>query len=446
MSDTELPPRTLYTKSGDVTIAYQVLGNGPTDLVYAPGWLSNVEYGWESPDFARFFKHLSSFCRLILFDKRGTGMSDREVGFPTLEQRTDDIRAVMDAVGSERATLFGVSEGGNMSALFAATYPERTSALILYGSGAKGSWAPDYPWRMNQEEIEDYLVKMERDWGLPFDLSDGAPSVADDEAAQKWFAAYLRFSASPRSAVMITRLNFSMDVRNVLPSVQVPTLVLCRQGDRWAKIEESRYLAEHIPGAKLVEFPGEDHLPWWGGQDEVVGEIQEFITGTRESASADRVLLTILMTDIVASTEKASSLGDRKWKELLQQHDATIRRQVTKFEGQEVNTTGDEFILAFTGPTKAIQCAKAIQRELRPLNLEARAGLHTGECERRGSDLSGIAVHIAARILASASESDIVVSNTVKDLVVGSGLEFVEHGIHSLKGVPGQWPLFGVLE
>ncbi len=446
MSDTEMIPRTLYTKSGDVTIAYQVLGDGPIDLVYAPGWISNVEYGWESPDFARFFKRLSSFCRLILFDKRGTGLSDREVGFPTLEQRTDDIRAVMDAVDSEKATIMGVSEGGNMSALFAATYPERTQAVILYGCGAKGSWAPDYPWRMNQEEIEDYLAEMERDWGLPFDLKDAAPSVADDEAVQKWFAAYLRFSASPRAAMTITRLNFSIDIREVLPSIQAPTLVLCRQGDRWAKIEEARYLAEHIPGAKLVEFPGEDHLPWWGGQDEVVGEIQEFVTGTRESALADRVLLTILMTDIVASTEKASSLGDRRWIELLQQHDATIRRQVTKFEGQEVNTTGDGFVLAFTGPTKAIQCAKAIRRELRPLKLEVRAGLHTGECERRGDDLSGIAVHIAARIMDSASESDILVSNSVKDLVVGSGLEFVEHAIHSLKGVPGQWPLFRVLD
>lgn len=446
MPDTELPPRTLYTKSGDVTIAYQVLGNGPTDLVYAPGWISNVEYGWESPDLAHFFKRLSSFCRLILFDKRGTGLSDREVGFPTLEQRTDDIRAVMDAVGSERATLFGVSEGGNMSAMFAATYPERTSAVVLYGTGAKGSWAPDYPWRLKQEEIDDFMANLERNWGLPFALDEAAPSVAEDEAAQKWFAANLRFSASPRSAMTIIRLSFSIDMRDVLPSVQSPTLVLVRQGDRWANVEEARYLAELIPGSKFVELPGEDHMPWWGGQDEVVGEIQEFVTGTRECASSDRVLLTILMTDIVGSTEKASSLGDRRWKELLQQHDTTIRRQVTRFEGQEVNTTGDGFVLAFTGPTRAIQCAKAIQRELRPLELETRAGLHTGECERRGSDLSGIAVHITARILHSASEGDIVVSNTVKDLVVGSGLEFVEHGIHSLKGVPGQWSLFTVLE
>ena len=446
MSETEFPPRTLYTKSGDVTIAYQVLGDGPIDLVYAPGWISNVEYGWQNPDFERFFRRLSSFCRLILFDKRGTGLSDRDVGFPTLEQRTDDIRAVMDAVGSEKATIMGVSEGGHMSALFAASYPERTRAVILYGCGAKGSWAPDYPWRGNQEELEGYLAEMERDWGLPFNLKDAAPSVADDEAAQAWFAAYLRFSASPRAAMTITRLNFSIDIREVLPTVQAPTLVLCRQGDRWAKIEEARYLAEHIPGARLVELPGADHLPWWGGQDEVVGEIQEFATGTRESAPADRVLLTILMTDIVASTEKASSLGDRRWKELLQQHDATVRRQVTKFEGQEVNTTGDGFVLAFTGPTRAIQCAKAIRQELRSLKLEVRAGLHTGECERRGADLSGIAVHIAARILDGASEDGILVSNTVKDLVVGSGLEFAEHGTQSLKGIPGQWPLFRVLK
>ena len=446
MSDTEVIPQTRYTKSGDVTIAYQVLGDGPIDLVYAPGWVSNVEYGWQNPDFARFFRRLSSFCRLMLFDKRGTGLSDREVGFPTLDQRTDDIRAVMNAVGSDKAAIMGVSEGGNMSALFAATYPERTQTLILYGCGAKGSWAPDYPWRMKQEEYEGYLVEMERDWGLPFQLKEAAPSVANDEAAQAWFAAYLRFSASPRAAMKISRLNSLIDIREVLPTVQAPTLVLCRQGDQWAKIEEARYLAEHIPGARLVELPGADHLPWWGGQDEVVGEIQEFVTGTREGAPADRVLLTILMTDIVASTEKASSLGDQRWKELLQQHDATVRRQVSKYEGQEINTTGDGFILAFTGPTRAIQCAKTIRRELQSLELEARAGLHTGECERRGGDLSGIAVHIAARILDSASESDILVSNTVKDLVVGSGLEFAEYETRSLKGIPGQWPLFRVLE
>ncbi len=446
MSDTEVIPQTRYTKSGDVTIAYQVLGDGPIDLVYAPGWVSNVEYGWQNPDFARFFRRLSSFCRLMLFDKRGTGLSDREVGFPTLEQRTDDIRAVMNAVGSDKAAIMGVSEGGNMSALFAATYPERTRAVILYGCGAKGSWAPDYPWRGNQEELEGYLAEMERDWGLPFQLKEAAPSVANDEAAQAWFAAYLRFSASPRAAMKISRLNSLIDIREVLPTVQAPTLVLCRQGDQWAKIEEARYLAEHIPGARLVELPGADHLPWWGGQDEVVGEIQEFVTGTREGAPADRVLLTILMTDIVASTEKASSLGDQRWKELLQQHDTTVRRQVSKYEGQEINTTGDGFILAFTGPTRAIQCAKTIRRELQSLELEVRAGLHTGECERRGGDLSGIAVHIAARILDSASESDILVSNTVKDLVVGSGLEFAEYETRSLKGIPGQWPLFRVLE
>ncbi len=446
MSESPSRPRTRYTTIDGLSIAFQVLGEGPPDLVYASGWLSNVEYGWRGADFSRFFKRLSSFSRLIMFDKRGTGLSDRDVGFPTLEQRTDDIRAVMDASGSQKAALVGVSEGGNMATLFAATYPDRTSALVLFGCGPKGSWAPDYPWRMNEQEIDTYLAAMERDWGLPIDLSEAAPSVAEDPEAREWFAAYLRFAASPRAAERITRLNFAIDVRSILPAVQVPTLVVCRQGDRWASIGESRYLADQIPGARLVELPGDDHLPWWGDQDAVVEEIQEFLTGVREDKRADRALLTLLMTDIIGSTERASVMGDRAWRELLQRHDDLVRRQVAGFDGEEINTTGDGFLIAFTGPTRAIECAKAVRRELRSIDLDVRAGLHAGECERRGTDLSGIAVHIAARVMSSTKDGCILVSATVKDLVVGSGLEFVDHGTHALKGVPGDWQLFRVLE
>ncbi|MFQ5953726.1 MAG: adenylate/guanylate cyclase domain-containing protein [Kiloniellales bacterium] len=439
-------PRTQYTKSGDVTIAYQTVGNGPIDLIYAQGWLTNIEYAWESPDYARFLTALSSFSRLMFFDKRGTGLSDRDVGLPTLEHVMDDIRAVMDAVGSERTALFGVSEGGNMSTLFAATYPERTLALVLYGCHARGSWAPDYPWRPKPEEIEVYLAELERNWGEPFDLEEAAPSVANDESARAWFAAYLRFSASPKTARAITHMHMQIDIRDVLPTVNVPTLVLRRRGDRWSHREEARYLADQIPGARYVELPGEDHMPWWGDQDRSNAEIEEFLTGRRRTPSPERVLLTVLMTDIVGSTEKATELGDQRWKSLLQQHDTVVRRQVRNFQGQEVNTTGDGFVLAFTGPTRAIQCAQAIKRDLQALGLDIRVGLHTGECERRGGDLSGVALHIASRILDIARPGSILVSNTVKDLVVGSGIEFAERGTHALKGVPGDRTLFAVTE
>ncbi len=441
-----MPPRTQYTKSGDVSIAYQVLGNGPIDLVYAQGWISNVEYALENPDYARFLMRLGMFSRFIRFDRRGMGLSDRDVGSLTLEQRVDDIRAVMDAVGSERAALLGVSEGGYMSVMFAATYPERTVALVLCGCYAKGSWAPDYPWALTDEQHETWVANLERDWGGPFDLEHGAPTMAKDEAARSWFGAYLRYSASLTAAKALSYLNHSVDVRDVLPAVRVPTLVLHRSGDQWVQLAEGRYLAEHIPGAKLVELPGEDHIPWWGDQERLIGEIQEFLTGARSSPPTERILLTVLVTDIVGSTEKAAALGDLKWKDLLQSHDAAVRRELKNFDGQEINTTGDGFILAFTGPTRAIQCTQAIRQDLERLGLNMRAGLHAGECERRGSDLSGLAVHIASRISGKAPSNRILVSSTVKDLVVGSGIIFSDEGMHSLKGIPGEWSLFSVLQ
>lgn len=440
-----MPPRTQYTKSGNLSIAYQVSGGGPIDLVYAQGWISNVEYAWESPDYARFITRLGSFSRFIRFDRRGMGLSDRDVTSMTLEERVDDIRAVMDAVGSERAALLGVSEGGYMSVMFAATHPERTAALVLYACYARAKWAPDYPWGWTDEDYGKLWIDgLEKGWGGPYNLESGAPSVADDEAARSWFGAYLRYSASLTTAKALGYQDLAVDVRELLPAVRVPTLVLHRTGDQWVKLASGRHLAEHIPGARMVELPGNDHIPCWGDQDRLIGEIQQFLTGERSAPSTDRVLLTVLVTDIVGSTEKAAAMGDAKWKGLLEMHDAAVRREVRNFDGQEINTTGDGFILAFTGPTRAIQCAQAIGQSLEHLGLDIRAGLHTGECERRGNDLSGVAVHVASRIVGRAKAKTTWVSSTVKDLVVGSGIAFSEEGTETLKGLPGTWSLFSV--
>jgi pimeloyl-ACP methyl ester carboxylesterase/class 3 adenylate cyclase len=439
-------PQTQYAKCGRLSIAYQVLGSGPIDLVYAHGWVSHLEYAWENPDYARFFRRLASFSRLIMFDRRGMGLSDRDVGPSTLEERVDDIRAVMDAVGSERAALLGVSEGGYMSVMFAATHPERIAGLILCGCFARASWAPDYPWGKTPEYWHAWTAAMEENWGAPFALDEAAPSMANDEAARLWFGAYLRHAASPGAARALSDLTVEVDVRSVLPSISVPSLVLHRSGDRWHPVAEAEYLADHIPGARLVVLPGEDHIPWWGDQEPLMGEIQEFLTGARNSPPTERVLLTVLVTDIVGSTEKAAAMGDLRWKDLLHAHDAIVRREMKSYSGQEINTTGDGFILAFTGPTRAIQCATAISRELSRLGLDTRTGLHTGECERREADLSGLAVHIAARISSNALPNTILVSSTVRDLVVGSGIRFTEQGVYSLKGVPGEWPVFAVLQ
>jgi pimeloyl-ACP methyl ester carboxylesterase len=440
-----MPPRTQYAKSGEISIAYQVLGNGPVDLVYAQGWLSHIELAWENPDYARFLTRLGSFARLIRFDRRGMGLSDRDVGSSTLEERVDDIRAVMDAVDSSRAAILAVSEAGYMATMFAATHPERTSSLILCGSFAKGCAAHDYPWTMTMEEREAESDALQASWSEPFNLDEAAPSVAHDQACREWLGAYLRSAASPGAVRSLNRLIAEMDVRSILPTIRVPTLVLHRTGDRWINVAEGRYLAEHIPGARFVELPGDDHIPWWGEQDRLMGEIQEFVTGVRTGAPTERVLLTVLVTDIVGSTERAAAVGDRKWKDQLQAHDAAVRRQLRNFEGQEINTTGDGFILSFMGPTRAIQCAQSIIRELQHLGISVRIGLHTGECERRGKDISGLALHIASRIVDKSSPQHILVSSTVKELVVGSGINFSMEGTHSLKGVPGEWPLYGVV-
>jgi pimeloyl-ACP methyl ester carboxylesterase len=439
-------PETRYAASGDVNIAYQTAGSGPVDLVYVPGWTSNIELMWEEPAYARYLDRLASFSRLILFDKRGTGMSDRvpEADLPTLEQRMDDVRAVLDAVGSRRAVIFGVSEGGNMSMLFAATYPERTIALVTFGVFAKRMWAPDYPWAPTPDERERWYAFLEREWGKAADIETLAPTAANDAAFVRWYGRFLRQSASPRAALVLARMNTEIDVRDVLPTIRVPTLVMHRVDDRDIKVEEGRFVATLIPGARYVELRGQDHLPWVGDQDEVIDEVEEFVTGERPGYRVDRVLATVLFTDIVDSTRRAAGLGDRAWHELRDRHDAVVRRELERHRGREVKTLGDGFLATFDGPARGINCAREVVRGMRPLGLDVRAGLHTGECEVAGDDVVGIAVHVGARVAAMAGPGEVLVSGTVKDLVAGSGIAFVERGDHQLKGVPGTWRIFAV--
>ncbi len=436
-------PETRYAKSGDIHIAYQVTGDGPFDLVLVPGFVSHLEYAWEEPRGARFLRRLASFSRLIRFDKRGTGLSDRMSAIPTLELRMDDVRAVMDAVGSRRAALLGVSEGGPMSLLFAATYPQRTSALVLYGSYARRAWAPDHPFGIRHEDMERELERMEQGWGRPGTVTDiRAPGA--DEAYRRWGADYLRLAASPGAAIAVMRMNMEIDVRHVLPAIRVPTLVLHRTDERVTSVEQARYLAAHIPGAELVEFPGVDHTPWIGDSDAILDKLQGFLTRIRDAAEHDRVLTTILLVDIVRATERAAELGDRRWRLLLDQYYGVVRRELVRFRGRELDTAGDGFFAAFDGPARGIRCASAVREAVTALTLGIRAGLHTGECEIVGEKLAGIAVHIGARVAAEAAPGEVLVSSTVRDLVAGSGIEFESRGVHSLKGVPGAWSLFAV--
>ena len=435
---------TKYARSGDVHIAYQVVGQGPLDLVYVPGWVSHVELAWEEPTLARFLGRLASFSRLIAFDKRGTGLSDRvsDDKLPTLEERMDDLRAVMDAVGSKRAAIFGVSEGGNLCALFAATYPERTTALVMFGTFAKRIWSPDYPWAPTPEQRQRDYELVEREWGNLMDLAHYVPSKIGDEAFASRLATYLRRAASPGAAVALLRMNTQIDIRGVLPTIRVPTLVIHRTGDRDVNVEEGRWLADHVPRARFVELPGDDHFPWVGDQDVILDEIQEFLTGVRPAPEADRVLATVLFMDIVGSTEWAARLGDRAWKELLERHHTLVRKELARFRGREVDTAGDGFFATFDGPARAIRCACSIRDGLRELGIEIRAGLHTGEVELTGDKIRGIAVHIGARVAAAAQPSEVLVSSTVKDLVAGSGIGFADRGTHVLKGIPGEWHMF----
>jgi class 3 adenylate cyclase/pimeloyl-ACP methyl ester carboxylesterase len=434
------PPETHYAKSGDFHIAYQVLGTGDLDLVVVPGAFTNVEVAWEIPWYADFNAQLAGFSRLILFDKRGTGLSDRVSGVPTLEERMDDVRAVMDAVGSERAALLGMSDGGAMSMLFAATYPERTRALVLYGTFARFRG-----WVSVDAQLDARFAQIERAWGTGESLRRYAPSLAGDEGSVRAWGRLERLSVSPSAIIALLRMNAEIDIRHVLPAIRVPTLVLHRSGDLGTSVEAGRFLAAEIAGAKFVEMPGVDHLPMAGDSGRIIGEIEEFLTGSRGEVEADRVLATVLFTDIVDSTKRAAELGDRQWRALLDRHDSVVRQQIGRFRGHEVKSLGDGFLATFDGPARAVRCAAAIGGTLHPLGLTVRSGLHTGEIELMQDDIGGIAVHTAARVVAMAAPGETLVSSTVRDLVAGSGLRFEDRGRHALRGLPEQVHLYTVL-
>ena len=437
-------PRTRYAKSGDLSIAYQIVGEGPIDLLIAPGWISNVELGWEHPRVARGYERLASFSRLILFDKRGTGLSDRVAGGrpPTIEERTDDIRAVLDAAGSERAALFGISEGGNMAVVFAASQPRRTTALVTYSVFAKRVWSPDYPWAPTPEQRERWLTLMEARWGGDVDLRELIPSAADDPQTKEWFARLARHSVSPSAAMALGRMNTDIDIRAVLPTLRVPTLMFHPVDDRDVNIEEGRWMAARIPNARLIELPGGDHVPWFETADAVLDATEEFLTGVRPAPDADRFLATVLFTDIVNGTAKAAELGDRRWGELIDAHHAAVRRELLRFRGVEVDTAGDGFFATFDGPARAVRCALAIRDAVRGLGIEIRAGVHTGECEVIAGKTGGIAVIIGSRVRELSAPGEVLATSTVKDLVAGSGLRFEQRGAHQLKGVPGEWQIY----
>jgi pimeloyl-ACP methyl ester carboxylesterase/DNA-binding winged helix-turn-helix (wHTH) protein len=443
-------PETMYARSGDVNIAYQVIGDAPIDLVFVMGWVSHLEYFWREPSFARFLLRLASFARLILFDKRGTGLSDRVPvnELPTLEQRMDDVRAVMDAVGSERAALCGVSEGGPMCSLFSATYPEKTLALVMIGTYAKRIRDDEYPWAPTTEQRQHFFDEMREQWGGPVGLEERAPSVADDPKFREWWATYLRMGASPGAALALTQMNAEIDVRQVLPSVRVPTLVIHRSEDRCLKVEEGRYVAEHIPGAKYVELPGQDHLPFVGDQDAILDEVEEFLTGVRHTLEPDTVLATVLFTQIIDSKEHAKRLGNERWYALLDRLREQVRKEIEWFRGREVDMVGDRPLAIFDGPARAIRCACAITEYASRLGILMRAGLHTGECEMVGTPgdvkVCGIAPQVGAQVANGAAAGEVLVSSTVKDLVAGSGIGFADKGIHTLADLPGDWRLFAV--
>jgi class 3 adenylate cyclase len=435
------PPQTHYARSGDIRIAYQVTGGGNLDLVYVPGFISNLDQEWELESRAHFFTRLGAFSRLIRFDKRGTGLSDRMVDVANLEDRMDDVRAVMDAVGSERAALFGISEGGPMSLLFAATYPERARALVLCSCYAR------HP-TISQENIGEHLEMIDRTWGSgEYTARFIVPSRAEDEAAKRVFGRRERAGASPSAVMTILRMNTEIDARHILPTVRVPSLVLHKVGDTRITVDQGRYLAEHIPDARYVELPGNDHSIFGDREilDRIIDETEEFLTGSRSFAEPERVLATVMFTDIVASTGRAAALGDREWRRLLGQHDDAAKQEISRFRGRAVKSLGDGFLATFDGPARAVRCASAILGRMRPLGIEVRAGLHTGEIELKGDDIGGIAVNIAARVAAAAGPNETLVSSTVRDLVAGSGLRFEDRGRHALRGLPEDVQLYATL-
>jgi pimeloyl-ACP methyl ester carboxylesterase len=439
MIPTRAAPETHYAKSGNVHVAYQTIGSGPINLVLVPGFVSHIEWLWEEPACARFLERLAGFSRLILFDKRGTGLSDRVTSMPTLEQRMDDVRAVLDAAGAQRAAIMGISEGGPLSILFAASYPDRITSLVLCSTFAHaGAWVRD------SQHLARMLDFVDKAWGTGKSLSRVAPSVAGEERFQQWWARLERLGASPGDAMALIEMNSQIDVRPVLPAVHVPTLVLHRASDRFVHPKAGRYVARHIPGAKYVELPGNDHILWTEDADAVETEIEEFLTGVRHAPQRDRMLATVLFVDMVDSTKKAALLGDRRWSDQLKGYHHAVRHELERFDGREINKAGDAVLAAFDGPARAVRCGCAIRDVLRRQGMEIRTGLHTGECEitAEGQQLDGIAVHIGARVAEAARPGEILVSRTVRDLVAGSGLRFQDRGTHSFKGLPAKWHLF----
>jgi len=434
-----------YAQSGDVSIAYQVVGEGPIDLVFVAGAITNLEVLWEDPDYRRFCERLGTFSRLLLFDKRGMGLSDR-VRVGTLEERMDDVRAVMDAAGSESAALMGVSEGGPLSMLFAAAHPERTRALVLCGAEVKEERTDDWPWGELTRAEFDQALDLDRvvaRWGKGLAADDIFPNRRGDEAFRRWFGRLQVQSATPKDAVAFMRMAFEIDVRHVVPSVRVPTVIIHRTEDPVCHVENGRWLARHIDSARYVELPGNDHVPWID-REEILADTQEFLTGVREPAEPDRVLTTVLFTDIVGSTEQARALGDRGWRDLLERHHSLVRAELARFRGREIDTAGDGFFATFDGPARGIRCARSIVDAVRGIGLEVRAGLHTGEVELDGGSVRGIAVHTGARVAALARPGEVLLSGTVKDLIAGSGIELTDRGSHELKGIPGEWRLFAL--
>jgi pimeloyl-ACP methyl ester carboxylesterase len=436
-------PETRYAASDEAQVAYQVVGEGPRDLVLAPGFVSNLDLAWEQPSYERFMQRLAAFTRVIVFDKRGSGLSDPVDKAATLEERMDDLRAVMDAVGCERADVFGWSEGAALAALFGASRPDRVASLVLYGAFAAGTPKEGYPWALAPEVWTVPQWDGKEIWGQGTSLMVLAPSRLNDDALVRWWGRFERQSMSPRMAREVLLLDAELDIRDVVPNIRVPTLIVHRTGDV-LPIEGARWMAEQIPDARFVELPGDDHWPWITDPDQIVDEVEEFLTGARTDREPDRALATVLFTDIVRSTEHAATLGDKRWRELLEHHDRVVRRELARHRGLAIKTTGDGVLATFDGPARGIKCAKAICDEVRLLGIDVRAGLHTGECELRDGDVGGIAVHIGARVASMAGPGEVLVSGTVKDLVVGSGLAFTDRGTHSLKGAPGEWRLYAL--
>jgi class 3 adenylate cyclase len=438
-------PTTSYAWNDGVAIAYQVVGTGGPDLLFAPGSITHLDVQWDEPRVHRFFMRIAGFCRLILMDPRGLGLSDRLTEVPTMADRVGDLMAVLDAAGSERATLFGNADTGPPCIAAAVERPERVEGLILLGTYAKATRSEDYPLGWTEEDFAELREFVKKEWGSPGSTREVAPSRAGDAAFQDWYSTLSRLGASPTAVLLLSEMTSKVDVRPLLSRIAVPALVMHRTGDRVNSVEIGRDLAPRIPGARWVELPGDDFVVWAGDLDRLADEIEEFLTGRRGAAEPTRVVATVMFTDVVGSTELARSLGDRQWADLLESHNSRIRTELGRHGGREIDTAGDGFLASFTSPTQAIRCAKAMVRAVSEIGVELRVGMHTGECEVVGDKLRGMAVHIGARVASQAGPGEILVSQTVKDLVVGSGIELDDRGTHELKGIPGEWRLYAVL-